>query len=254
MRTYPPQVTIDGELFRYERVLKDDFFSVNVLYRNHRGKRYVLKLSDFRFILGWLLRPFAAAMSRHEYRIYSLVSDIQGVPTLGPRVGRRGYLHAYVEGRTLHELGPEATLPEDFFDGLKATIEEIHRRRIFYLDLNKRGNIIVAEDGRPYLIDFQICMHFPLRRGIVGSWSDRVFKRLIHEDIYHLYKHKKKFQPHLITDAELALTQRSKLAQRYNRYLGKPYRTLKRLIYPSGSNEIIWYKWKRMKDQSKRMP
>ncbi|MBI4859316.1 MAG: hypothetical protein HY815_03515, partial [Candidatus Riflebacteria bacterium] len=83
-RTYPDQTTIDGELYRYEKILKEDFFSVNVLYKADSGKRYVLKLSDFRFIFGIFLRPLAMLVSRHEYRIYSMVADIPGVPRLGP--------------------------------------------------------------------------------------------------------------------------------------------------------------------------
>jgi len=256
LRKYPTQFTIDGNVYDYEKILKDDFFSVNVLYR-HGDSRYVLKLSDFRFIFGLLLRPFACLMSSHEYKIYRMVEDIAGVPRLGPRHGWRGYFHEFVPGRTLHELfenGQQAELPEDFFDALRAIIEELHRRRIFYLDLNKRGNIILGDDGRPYLIDYQICMHFPERRGLPGRWSERLFRRLIQEDIYHLYKHKRKFQRHLMTDDEFRLARRSKLAKRYNRFLGKPYRTIKRKIYPSGSNEIIWYKWKKMKDRTRRMP
>ena len=56
-RSYPPVVEIYGAEYGYELILKDDFFSVNVLYRNQKGERYVLKLSDFRFVLGWLFRP-----------------------------------------------------------------------------------------------------------------------------------------------------------------------------------------------------
>jgi len=254
LRDYPGEAKIEDEVYRFERILKDDFFSVNVLYRNAMGRRYVLKLSDFRFLFGLLFRPFAAAMSRHEYRIYEMVADLEGVPRLGPRHGPRGYFHEYIEGRTLHEIPRGSPLAEDFFDRLRRLIERIHERRIFYLDLNKQGNIIVAQDGRPYLIDYQICMHFPQRRGWYGRWSDRVFRTLIGEDIYHVYKHKRRFQPERLTDEERKLAVRSRLNQRYDRFFGSPYRRVKRLIYPQGSNEIVWYKWKRMKDRSRRMP
>lgn len=253
-RKYPKDIVIKGQLYEYEKILKDDFFSVNVLYKNRDGERYVLKLSDFRFLFGLLLRPFAIWMSSHEYKIYKMVEDIDGIAELGPRYGWRGYFHKYIEGNTLHELGTKATLPDDFFDGLKAIIEELHRRRIFYLDLNKRGNIILGEDNKPWLIDFQICQYFKPRRGLLGKWSDKIFNKLIQEDVYHIYKHKRKFQPDLITKDELKLSQRSKLAQRYDKFWGTPYRRIKRKLYPSGSNEIIWYKWKKMKDQTKRMP
>jgi hypothetical protein len=250
-RSYPESLTIKDESFQYEKILKEDFFSVNVLYRADSGKKYVLKISDFRFLLGFLLMPLAILMSRREYKIYSMVADLPNVPELGPRFGLRGYFHKFIEGKTLHELDRDErrNLPDDFFDHLRATIEEIHKRRIFYLDLNKQGNIILGDDGMPYLIDFQVSIHFKYRNRLF----DRLFELFIPEDIYHLYKHKKRFRPDLMTEEEIKLSERSELGKLLNRYYGDPYRKIKRKIYPSGSNEIIWYKWKKMKDKSKRM-
>jgi len=188
--------------------------------------------------------------------MYQKVAGIPGIPELGPRYGSRGYFHQYVEGKTLYEVEEEKqeTLPANFFDGLRTIIDHLHQRRIFYADLNKRGNIICSTEGTPYLIDFQICMHFLKRRGLIGAFFDKIFQRLIQEDHYHLYKHKKSFQPDLMKDNELILAQRSSLNQQYSRFIWKPYITIKRLIYPHGSNETIWYKWKREKDQTPKMP
>ncbi|MBF0488852.1 MAG: hypothetical protein HQK98_11905 [Nitrospirae bacterium] len=252
-KKYPSQVEINGDVFRYEKILKEDFFSVNVLYKNDGdGVRYVLKLSDFRFIFGLLLRPLAVFFSRREYGIYKKVDGIEGIPPLGPRFGMRGYFHLFAEGTTLHEF--KGVLSETFFDSLWAIIEQLHQRRIFYLDLNKLGNIIVGEDMRPYLIDFQVSIYFRPLPGIFGRISDRIFDSLIREDIYHIYKHKKRFQPQLMTADELSLARRTGFNSWYNRIWGAPYRKIKRLIYPSGSNEIIWYKWKKIKNKDKRMP
>lgn len=250
-RSYPQTLEIHGKAYSYEKVLKEDFFSVNLLYRAADGDRYVLKISDFRFIFGFFLTPLAILMSRREYRIYRRVADLPLVPELGQRFGLRGYLHKFIEGRTLHELEREGKceLPDDFFDRLKGTLDELHRRRIFYMDLNKQGNIILGDDGLPYLIDFQVCIDFKYRNRLF----DKLFDLFIKEDIYHLYKHKKRFRPDLMNEEELSLAKRSEFGKLVNRYYGDPYRRLKRRIYPSGSNEIIWYKWKKMKDKSKKM-
>ena len=254
MRSYPDTITIDGTTFEHEKILKEDFFSVNVLYRADDGARYVLKLSDFRFIGGRLLRPVAALMSAREYRVYRHIADIPGIPLLGPRYGRRGYYHVFIEGKTLHELTKDDRVPDEFFSRLRETFDQIHSRRVIHIDTDKRGNIIWGTDGRPYVIDFQISLHLKERRGILGRIANRLFDVLCREDIYHVYKHKTRFRPDLMTDQELVLAERSGLNTWFNTWIGKPYRTLKRKIYPSGSNEIIWYKWKRVEDQSKRMP
>lgn len=254
MRKYPEKTIINGETYTYEKILKDDFFSVNVLYKNDKGRRFVLKLSDFRFLFGILFRPFAAMMSSHEYKIYKMIADIEGVPELGPRLGWRGYFHEYIEGKTLHELkeSPEV-LPENFFNELLDIVNQVHKRRILYVDMNKKGNVIMSENGKPFLIDFQISQYFKKRRWILGRLIDNVFNRLIKEDIYHVYKHKKRYQKHLMTEEELKRAVRSDLIKSYDRFIGKWYRNAKRLIYPSGSNEMVWYKWRKQKDKSKRM-
>jgi serine/threonine protein kinase len=269
---YPPSVSIEGQAYAFDRILKDDFFSLNILYKNQANEGYVLKLSDFRFLLGWVFRPVAGWISRREYAIYRMVADIPGVPALGPRYGKRGYFHRFIEGKTLYEIerrihtqfnvlvghptfgNYETSLAPDFFDQLIAIIQEVHQRRIFYADLNKRGNIICSTEGKPYLIDFQICLHLPVRKGWMGVLTEKMFQRLVREDLYHLYKHKKTFQPQLMTEKEQQLAQRSNLNRRYRRLLWRPYIVLKRLIYPHGSNETIWYKWKKRKDQSPQMP
>ncbi len=271
MTTFPPSVTIDGQEYTFQRLLKEDFFSLNLLYTNPRHEGYVLKLSDFRFVGSWLFQPVAAWISKREYTIYQMVADIPGVPTLGPRCGKRGYWHRFIEGNTLHEIerkiidtcqlaagdpafgSQETMLAPDFFEQLRAIVQEVHRRRIFYVDLNKRGNIICSTEGKPYLIDFQICLHMPPRRGWLGDLTEKVFARFKQEDLYHVYKHKKTFQPQFMTEAEHHLATRSTLNKRYRQWLWQPYIVLKRLIYPHGSNETIWYKWKKEKDQSPRM-
>lgn len=271
-RHYPSFVQIHGLDYLFERILKDDFFSINLLYKNPEGQGYVLKLSDFRFLLGWMFRPLAGWISRREYSIYRMVSDIPGIPALGPRFGKRGYFHHFIEGKTLHEIERcihtqfnvvvggaafarcEQSLAPDFFDRLASIVQGVHQRRIFYADLNKRGNIICSTEGKPYLIDFQICLHLPVRKGWLGVLTGKIFQWLVREDLYHLYKHKQTFQPQLMTEKERQLAQRSNLNRRYRRYLWGPYIVLKRLIYPHGSNETIWYKWKRQKDQSPQMP
>src|SRR3954451_8383335 len=138
-----PDLDLPDGTYRFVRVLKADVFSVNELYEKD-GKLHVLKKSRFRFIGGFLLFPAAILMSRREYAVCRPVADLEGVPPLGPRVGLAGYFHEFIPGRTLKETpcakprrGQQSPLRSDFFDRLRATLEEVHRRRIYYLDLAK---------------------------------------------------------------------------------------------------------------------
>lgn len=249
-RRYPTEIVVDGRVYAFERVLTDAFYSVNVLYRHDDGRRQVLKLSDFRFILGRLVRPLAGLMSRHEFRVYSALAGIPGIPALGPRVGRNGYIHEFVEGRTLSEVTGDA-LPDDFFDRLLAIYQAMHARRIVHVDSEKRGNIILGDDGRPYLLDFQISMAFREPGGLFGTWRERLFANLVKIDIYHVHKHKRNFRRDLMRPEDWALAERPRATRIYERGFGKHARWLKRRFYPSGSTEVVWNRGKKKADPSR---
>jgi hypothetical protein len=249
-RHYPDYCLIDGHAYAFDRVLKDDFFSVNVVYTSPTTPvKYVLKLSDFRFLGGWLLRPLAGFMSWREYAIYSMVADLPGVPGLGPRFGERGYFHMFIEGKTLFEVkDPDNELPPDYFDQLRRTFDAVHERGIAYLDGNKLGNLLLGDDRQAYLIDYQICLPFP-RQGWLARLTAPLFEQLCRDDRYHLYKHKRHYQPDRLTPDEAKQATKSPFNKAYDTWVGTPYKRVKRLIYPHGSNEIPWYKWKHLKHQ-----
>jgi len=247
----PETLQIKGRDYVLQRILKEDFFSVNGLYVSEGQKPYVLKISDFRFIGGTLLRPFAIFMSRHEHKMYSLVQDLQGIPEIGGRFGSRGFLHEFVEGITLVDVEEKGlSVPEGFFDELLDIVQEMHRRGLIFMDLNKYGNIILGEDGHPHLIDFQISVLFRSYGFPLGRFKRRLFSTLAQEDIYHVFKHKKNRAPEQMRPNEFELATRSKANERMTKFLGRPYRKLKRRIYPQDSNDTVWYKWK--KDRAAR--
>lgn len=250
----PRDLHLPDGTYRFTGILKEDFFSINELYEKD-GRQHVLKKSRFRFIGGFLLYPVAMGMSWREYQVYRRVADIPGVPPLGPRVGGSAYFHEFIPGRTLKAVpapsrkkGIRRSLDDDFFPRLRATLEEVHRRRIYYLDLAKSDNIIVGDDGRPYLIDFQICIRFPPAGSLLGRLTDPLFQVLRREDFYHYCKHKWRHRKDLLTEDEWPYIHRSRFGSAWRQWIWRPYLAVKRRIYPHGSNEIIWWKWRRMKD------
>jgi hypothetical protein len=240
-----PNLELPDGTYHFREVLKADFFSVNELH-DKDGRLFVLKKSRFRFLGGFLLYPLAILMSRREYQVYRRVADVEGVPALGPRVGLSGYFHEYIPGRTLKDVPRREQLRDDFFPRLRATVEEVHRRRIFYLDLAKSDNIIVSDDGLPYLIDFQVCIRFPQAETLPGRLTDPLFRFLKHEDIYHFCKHKRKRRKDQMTAKEWTCSRRTRFGWFWRRWIWQPYLSVKRRIYPHGSNEIIWWKWRQM--------
>jgi hypothetical protein len=169
------------------------------------------------------------------------LADLPNVPALLGRIGKTGFVHAFVPGLPMSK-GKE--VPEPFFDELRSLFEEVHRRGIAYVDANKPQNILHGDDDRPHLIDFQIS--FDLRE-LGGGWflNRLLLRRLQDADNYHLLKHKRKLRPDLMTVEEQHQASRRGPFIRLHRWLTRPYfvirrRTMKRLrdagrLLPEGS-------------------
>ena len=236
----PRDFTLGGANYRLLRTVKHDFFAATAFYTDASGKMVVLKISrttDFAGVpLAWLGRW----LCRREMRFYNKLSDLPNVPAVLGTVGPTGFVHAYVPGRPLEKDRP---VPDGFFAQLQDLLAQLHRRGLAYVDTNKPQNILLGEDGRPHLIDFQISYDL----AELGDWwlNRWWLRRLQHEDIYHTLKHKRRIRPDEMTPEETERATRRSALIRLHRFLTKPYfalrrRTFKRLretgrLLPEGS-------------------
>ena len=200
----PDPIEIDGEAYHLREVFKNDFFAVTAMYANDE-RRIVLKLqrqaSFFGLPLQWLGRILAAK----EFAAMRHAQGIEGVPRVLGRWGPTGIAREFVPGQPLRK---GLRVPDDFHDRLRGSIEALHRRGMAYVDLEKCENVLVGDDGRPYLFDFQIAWYVPRRWG--GELPPvRAIRALFQRgDRYHLVKLKRRTRPDLMTQEELAASYR----------------------------------------------
>ncbi|MBN2448468.1 MAG: hypothetical protein JXO22_17205 [Phycisphaerae bacterium] len=220
----PAMVDCAGQRYDHVSTFKHDFFAATGLYRGPDGLA-VLKhgrTNDFITILnGWTGR----FLTKREVRIYREVHGLSGVPRLIGTVGNSAFMHEFVPG---HPLQRRETVSDEFFDELFDLLRRLHERDIAYVDLNKRQNILMGEDGRPYLIDFQISLHLPpvgWRRAAPVRWLLRRFQRA---DWYHVLKHKRRLRPDLLTVEERRQVERIGFWIRLHRVLTRPLLMLRR--------------------------
>jgi len=239
-RDVPPMINLNGVAYCHERTHKHDFWAVTGFYVSQTGKRLVLKMSRIEDFAGIPLIWIGRWLCRREMRFYNRLSDLPNVPPILGTVGQTGFVHAFVEGQPLSSNRP---VPDGFFDQLVALLKELHRRDIAYVDTNKPENILLGDDGKPHLIDFQISYDL---HELGDTWFNRkLLVQLQREDLYHILKHKRKLRPDEMTPDELAEGYRTSWMIRLHRVITKPYflfrrRTFKRLrasgrLLPEGS-------------------
>lgn len=232
----PMQIVCCQNTYRLRRVLKHDFFAATALYElckkgQNAGTpsppKIVLKLSREQHFLGLPLAWLGELLCSHQISVIRRLSHLQGTPHFICRYGKVGLIYQYIEGDS---LDGDNELPDNFFDELLELLRRIHGCNIVYLDMNKRDNIILGSDGRPYLIDFQISLHIGERTLISRRLSAYLRDTLKKADIYHLFKHKRKLAPESLRPEEQPLSRPTISLIQLHRLAATPLRKLRRAL------------------------
>jgi hypothetical protein len=228
----PLEVEIDGVTYQRLTVYKHDSLAATALYASaHR--RLVCKFNRRQPFFGLPARWFGDYLARHEANVLRRLSGLPNVPRLAGDVFVAGahcanaVAHDYIPG---HPLGYHEYVGEEFFPTLERTLADVHGRGVAYADMSKRENIIVGDDGMPYLIDFQISLlrsdrwpgdRLPLRK---------LFEWVMASDRYHLLKHYARSRPDLLgmSSRDMALMRPPWI--RAWRIVATPTRKLRRML------------------------
>jgi len=227
----PAEVTIRGVPYRREAIYKHDSWAATSVYINDAGERAICKFNRrqpvFIVPMGWLGRALAA----REAAFLNRLADTGCVPEdLGP-VSANGRMLPYAMARVFIEgvafRSPDQ-VDEAFFEALRDGLTRIHEHDVAYVDLHKRENILIAADGRPVFLDFQVS--YGLRKSWLGGGpvSRYVLRQLQELDDYHYLKHVSKCCPDMIPDADRYL-QRTGLV-RLHRRIARPFKYLRKKL------------------------
>ncbi len=213
-------------VYRLVDVYKHDSWAATARYANDQNE-IVCKFNRQKSIgllpmqwLGWFL-------ARRETILLNKLRSIDSIPDpVGPmyyngRLQRHVTAHVYVPGRPFKH---DADIPDQFFHELTALIQQVHDCHVAFVDFHKCENILVGEDGRPHLIDFQIGFWRPQNR--IAAWfTGGILKALQQSDQYHLLKHITRSRPNMCL-AHM-VSQRPWFIQ-LHRTVAIPFRTFRR--------------------------
>src|SRR5688572_4374741 len=168
--------------------------------------------------LRWLARRLAAREAAALTALAALAGEAR-VPRLlafDGRVVRRSFL----PGTPLYETPPRSRAY--FVDALRI-LRQLHRTGVAHNDLAKEANWLVTSGDACAIVDFQLATRAPVRTA--------QFRRAAYEDLRHLLKHKRTYQPKSLTARQLAVLARPTWGTRLWRALAKPpYRFVTRVV------------------------
>jgi predicted Ser/Thr protein kinase len=121
------------------------------LYEN-RGRRLILKAP-----MGWGLgRLIRQAMLRNEYRVYSRLSGVGGIPRCYGLLDGSYLVLEFVDGIPVYKA--EIIDRRVFFESLLSVIKQLHKAGVAHADLKKKDNLLVVEGRTPCIIDFGVAI------------------------------------------------------------------------------------------------
>ncbi len=232
----PKTILLEKNTYILSKILKHDFFAATALYKLAKRKKrtdkntpfkIVLKMHRQQHFLGLPTTWLGKRLCNHEIKNLRRLQCISQVPKLLSKYDNTGFIYEYIEGCSLAE---SKNLPDDFFDHLLELLNRIHNCGIAYLDMNKRGNIIVGKDGRPFLIDFQIALYINKKPLFGKNFVERLWNCLKKADLYHLFKHKRKLKPQLLKPEEKNISRSKSKLISLHRSITRPFRKLRRQL------------------------
>lgn len=222
----PEQIDCAGQIFHWTHTFKHDFFAATGTYQKG-NELAVLKIGRMTSLFGIPMKWIGKFLCNREVAHYQRVQDLPGIPKLIGRVDQTGFLHAFVPGRP---LGRDDSVSDTFFDELQSLLDAIHTKEMAYVDLNKRQNILLGDDGRPYLIDFQISLYCPPTGWGRLPGTRWLLRRFQHADRYHLLKHKRRLRPDQLTEPERLIVERLSIWIRLHRLIARPLTLMRRWL------------------------
>lgn len=215
-------VSVDGKRYNRIDIFKHDSWAATAAYSSSDGQTIVCKFNR-QAPIGWIpMRWLGRFLGYRERYFLQALAGVPGIPKVFREVKVNGrklsnvVAHEFIPGKP---LSLASNLRSDFFDNVKLVLAELHKRRIAYCDLHKQENVIVGDDGSPYLIDFQVSIQLP-----GGRMFTKLFSMLRDADLYHVEKHRCLHHQVTLSDVDLLRPWWIRL----HRQIGVPFRTIRR--------------------------
>ena len=160
----------------------------------------MLAVKDFNGSSSLFKHIIGPILIRREYGALQKLIGVKGIPQLKFKIDKCAIAMEHIDHKTL-SMFPEDAVGNEFYAKLAKVVENIHSRGVAHCDLRSRGNVLVGENGEPYVVDFAACVY--LGRGI-NPFTKWLFNQFVEADKNAVIRLKSKFSPGHLTEDEKA--------------------------------------------------
>ncbi len=161
------------------------------------GVKAIVK--DFSLNSFWFKNIVGRFLIWREKKAYKRLEGFSGVPALFGSIGGVALIIEEIQGKDLGNMEILKDLDEKFFSDLKRLIDRLHDRGIAHCDLKRAPNIMVGNDGNPYIIDWAAS----ISRSELGFFPlNLVYKRFLRDDLNAITKIRLKWRPESVSAEE----------------------------------------------------
>jgi RIO-like serine/threonine protein kinase len=158
------------------------------------GEQWVVK--DFRPRSFLVRNTIGRLFVRREMRALVTLTGLPGVPAGAFRIDAYALAYRYVPGIPFTGSPAERRTPE-FFGAFERLLAEVHTRGIVHLDVRNGRNVLITDDGRAALIDFQSHLGTSCLPRALRGWMERY-------DMAGVYKHWERNHPQSLGEGRVA--------------------------------------------------
>ncbi len=154
--------------------------SARPLARGNQGWVFGLVINGRRLIVKTPAGGAASALHRRalvrEARAYDRLVGVPGFATCHGLFDGRWLVLDELAARPFRDVGAD----DGFFDGLLQTIRAMHARGVAHGDLKRKSNLLVGDDGRPWIVDLGTAV---VRRDRFAPVNHALFRTLAQTDL-----------------------------------------------------------------------
>jgi RIO-like serine/threonine protein kinase len=184
---------------KQDGILRKQTSTSPVIWRvAENGVKAIVK--DYSYNGFWFRNIIGRFLIWREKKAYKRLEGLSGVPALFGSLGGIALIIEEIQGIDIGTMEARGTTPDKkFFRDFKKLIDIFHERGIAHCDLKRALNIIIGDDGNPYIIDWAASISksefrfFPL---------NLIYERFVLDDLNAITKIKLKYCPESVSPEE----------------------------------------------------